>query len=81
MVADPKALEQARQMLSLGAGAPSEPDSRIRSARLSSAATIAAARTKCKCEACLFLRRLVELTLEEAHRDLGTNGTSNDPPA
>lgn len=81
MVTDPRQLETARQLLSPGSGAPAEADARLRGARLSSAATMAAARDKCKCQACRFLRRLVELTLEEANKDLEPDAKSDDPPA
>lgn len=81
MVLDNRQMEMARQMYGGGAGAAPEADPRLRAARLSSAATIAAARGKCKCEACRYLRRLVELTLEDAEKELKADAKGDDPPA
>lgn len=81
MVLDPRQMEMARQMYGGGAGASPEADPRIRAARLSSAATIAAASGSCKCKACKYLRRLVEITLEDAEKELEPDAKSDSPPA
>jgi len=81
MVLDNRQMEMARQMFGGGAGTSPEADPRLRAARLSSAATIAAASGNCKCKPCRYLRRLVELTLEDAEKELQTDAKGDDPPA
>ena len=81
MVADPRQAAMLQQMLTAGAGTSPETDARVRSARLSSAATIAAARGQCKCKPCRYLRKMVDLTMEDAERELGADAPGDDPPA
>lgn len=70
MVLDPEKMQLARQLFGGEAMSSPEADSRVRAARLSSAATMAAVRGNCKCKACTYLRRLVDLTMEEAEKEL-----------
>jgi len=81
MVLDPEKMELARQLFGGGADTPPEADPRVRSVRLSQAATIAAARGQCKCKPCRYLRKMVDLTMEEAEKELGADAPGDDPPA
>jgi hypothetical protein len=81
MVLDNRQMEMAQRMFGGAAGASPEADPRLRAARLSSAATIAAASGSCKCKPCRYLRRLVELTLEDAEKELQADVKGDDPPA
>jgi len=81
MVLDNRQMEIARQMFGGAAGAAPEADPRLRAARLSSAAPLAAASGRWMCTPCRCLRRLVELTLEDAEKELKADAKGDDPPA
>lgn len=81
MVADPKQLEAVQQLLSLGAARSEEESPRFRSQRLVSAATMAAARSKCNCDACKYLRRAVDISIEEAKKELEPDAKGDDSKA
>ena len=56
-------------------------DGRSRAARFVSLATMAAARDKCECDASRLLRRAVDISMEDALKELEPDAPGDDPPA
>lgn len=81
MVADPEQIESIRRALGIGAGGEREEEPRYRSQRLVSVATMEAVRSKCKCLACKYLRRAVDISMEEAAKELKPDAERDDSKA
>mgnify|MGYP001591424517 FL=1 len=77
---DPRQLQALASRLASGAVAPdADMDTRVRQGRLSFAATIAALRSACSCEACQYLRMAIDIMLADAKKELVPDGANLSP--
>jgi hypothetical protein len=82
MMQSPDQIAQVvRQALTAGPANTPNADPRVQIAHLSTAATIAAMRGGCNCKACKMLRRMVDIQMAEAEKELGDDVDSGNPEA